>query len=426
MNPVAALASKDLKLLFRDKLGFFFTLVYPLVVAIIFGSMFGGKGDSEARAIPLAVVDEDSTAESSAFLDSLAKTAQLKITLTSRDEALQLVRRGRVVAFVVVKKGFGNASKNPFWGDPPAVEIGADPSRKAEAAMIEGVLISKAASRISDFFDDPALQQVEISRAREAVNSTGAIQPDLKESLLGLFNEVEKIAEIQREISSGAWEFPKRSAFTPLKVSKVEITDERKYPTSAYAVTFPQAATWALIGVAAGFGIMLVIERKEGTLMRLLASPLRPGEILLGKALACFIAMVGATTFLFVVGYLGFSVIPNSVPLLAAAIVTSAFCFVGLMMLLSALPRSHQSIGGMTWGIMLVLAVFGGSMVPLIAMPAWMRTVGSVSPMKWAVLSMEGAVWRQFSAREMLEPCGILILMGIIFAVAGTRIRKLQ
>jgi aspartokinase len=43
-----AIALKDLKLLFRVKAAWFFTLCWPLIVAVIFGSLFGGIGVSGA------------------------------------------------------------------------------------------------------------------------------------------------------------------------------------------------------------------------------------------------------------------------------------------------------------------------------------------------------------------------------------------
>lgn len=39
--------------------------------------------------------------------------------------------------------------------------------------------------------------------------------------------------------------------------------------------------------------------------------------------------------------------------------------------------------------------------------------------MKWAVLAVEGAIWRGFTLREMLLPCGILAATGIVFFAAA-------
>jgi len=54
-------------------------------------------------------------------------------------------------------------------------------------------------------------------------------------------------------------------------------------------------------------------------------------------------------------------------------------------------------------------------------MPRWMATTGNFSPVKWAILAMEGALWRGFSLREMLLPCAILVAVGIVTFAIGVR-----
>ena len=60
MREIVAMAVKDLRLLFRDRAGFFFTLFFPLIVAVMFGTIFGGGGGSRS-AMSILVVDEDKT-----------------------------------------------------------------------------------------------------------------------------------------------------------------------------------------------------------------------------------------------------------------------------------------------------------------------------------------------------------------------------
>jgi ABC-2 type transport system permease protein len=50
-----------------------------------------------------------------------------------------------------------------------------------------------------------------------------------------------------------------------------------------------------------------------------------------------------------------------------------------------------------------------------------MATTGNFSPVKWAILAMEGALWRGFSLREMLLPCAILVAVGIVTFAIGVR-----
>ncbi len=416
MRALMALAFKDIKILFRDRMGFFFTIIYPLVVAILFGSMYSGQSASKPRRIPLAIADEDSTFESRALVDSLKAMEELFVIETSKQDGYEKVRLAKAVGCVVIKKGFGKASKNIFWGDPPAVDLAVDPARKPEKAMIEGILLGKASQRFSQFFTNPSLQRERISEARAALDTSKSVPEDIKKSLMGLFDEVDNLTSYQIEhlpdslLRSGQGEF----SSTPLKITHTEISVIRNFPKSAYAVTFPQAASWILIAVTAGFSLMIVTERTQGTLMRLLVSPLPPPRILLGKALACLISTFLVTGSLFLIGYIGFDVIPNSIPLLAFAVVCSSICFVGLLMILSSLGDTPGSVAGVTWATLLIFAAFGGGMVPLIALPNWMRKAGSFSPIKWSILAIEGAVWRNFTFKEMLKPCGILILISAL------------
>ena len=60
-------------------------------------------------------------------------------------------------------------------------------------------------------------------------------------------------------------------------------------------------------------------------------------------------------------------------------------------------------------------------MVPQFVMPAWMQAAGVISPIRWAILAIEGGVWRQFSVTEMVLPCAILISVGLVCFALGTR-----
>jgi ABC-2 type transport system permease protein len=71
---------------------------------------------------------------------------------------------------------------------------------------------------------------------------------------------------------------------------------------------------------------------------------------------------------------------------------------------------------------MMPFAMVGGGMIPLIAMPPWLVKVSVVSPFKWAITAVEGAVWRGFDAGEMLLPCAVLVAIGAVFFTLGVAI----
>jgi ABC-2 type transport system permease protein len=89
------------------------------------------------------------------------------------------------------------------------------------------------------------------------------------------------------------------------------------------------------------------------------------------------------------------------------------------MMGLSVLGRTTQSVGGLCWSVLLLMSMLGGGMMPLFAMPSWMITASHLSPVKWAILALEGALWRGFTTPEMLLPCGILLGVGLVGVALG-------
>jgi ABC-2 type transport system permease protein len=71
--------------------------------------------------------------------------------------------------------------------------------------------------------------------------------------------------------------------------------------------------------------------------------------------------------------------------------------------------------------MLMPMTLFGGGMMPQFIMPGWMQAVGNLSPVKWAIRGIEGAVWRDFTATEMLLPCGVLLAFGAVCFVIGVR-----
>src|SRR5262249_2727005 len=99
---------------------------------------------------------------------------------------------------------------------------------------------------------------------------------------------------------------------------------------------------------------------------------------------------------------------------LAAAVLATPFCFTGMTLFFANLGKTERAVGGASWAIMLVMSMSGGGMIPLIAMPPWMQHASNVSPVKWGILGLEGAIWRGFSAAEMVLPCVVLVAVGLL------------
>ncbi len=141
MNRILKMAIKDLRIMSRDKMGAFFILGFPILMGLFFGLIMGGSSSSDNRAkMEVAIVDNDKSDMSRKFIESLQANDSINVTIDQLEAARESVRKGQRVALLVVDKGFGETA-GVLWGDPPTIQIGVDPSRSAEAGMLQGFRI---------------------------------------------------------------------------------------------------------------------------------------------------------------------------------------------------------------------------------------------------------------------------------------------
>ncbi len=415
MNRILAIALKDIKLLIRDRAGLFWVLGMPVLMALFFGSIFGSEGPS--AKIPIVIVDEDRSPASQAFVTTLDGSPSLDVDVKPLKQAQEFVRKGDKAAYLRIPKGFGEA---PLFGpnDRPPLEITMDPRRKAESGFIQGILTEAWFKQMQGTMQDPEAMKAQSAKIRRSLESATAMDPARKKAIEGLLGGMEESSLFDGEGAGSAMQGP--------KIALMEVTQGRKTPATAFEVTFPQGVLWGLIGVVTAFALAMVRERTMGTLQRLQTSPLTRSQLLAGKGLACFLTSMAVIAILLVFGMvLGVRTFANP-PALLMALVGSAFGFSGIMMFLSVLGKTENSVSGAGWGVMLVFSMLGGGMIPLMVMPDWMFRLSSVSPVKWAILSMEGAIWRGFSLVEMLIPFGVLMGIGALFFGVGVLLQNRQ
>ena len=417
MRAIVAMVGKDLRLLVRDPMGFFFTFVFPLVFAIFFGTLFSGDG-SETRALPIAVVDEDHTTESRAFAARLDTLAEFETRAMTRAEAVEAVRLGRRIAYVALPPGFGEARRQLFRGAGPEVEIGLDPSRQAEGAMLQGLLSQYLSDQMQQLFSDRGAMRRQLQGSMAGLDSAADMPAPQRTSLRRFLGEAERFfGEGAADTASAGG-----PGWQPARFKTTEVTRVRRGPRNAYEVSFPQGVLWAILNGAYGFALGLVGERTRGTLVRLRMAPLSRTRILAAKAAAAMLSVTLVSTIVLMVGAAVFGVRPNSLPLLALAVLSTGAGMVGIMMLISVISASQRGVSGMGWAVMMAMSMTGGAMVPLFAMPAWMQAASMASPVRWAIIGLEGAIWRGFTPAQMALPCGILLGLGALGFGIGARV----
>jgi ABC-2 type transport system permease protein len=447
MTTILALAIKDLRLLWRDKTACFFIFVFPLIFAVFFGSIFSNSSSGGASKISVALVDEDATPASKAFAQTLRGASELNVRdVATRGEAESLVLRSRASAYIALPAGFGAASEGVFLGRAAKIEVGIDPSRRFESAMLQGVMQRYAFTLMFAGLSDPGVARERLRPLRAILGATG---PDGQPGGLPGFAAPAGLAELLEQVdtflggvnqtqgggdgreSSGASgaqpATPAATApnFQPVSVETRDVVPPRVGPTNAFAVSFPQGIMWGVIGCTMGFAGSLLEERRGGTLARLLCSPLSRAGVLLGKSAACMLTTMGVCLGLLLLGLAPpFRISVANLPMLALGVACVGVGFTGLMMFVACVSRSEQGSRGIGWGVMMVLAMIGGGTIPLLFMPEWLQRLSIISPFRWAVQAIEGGLWRGWGISEMALPCGVLLAIGATgFALGLARFR---
>ena len=422
MQKMLAIAVKDLKLLFRDRGGFFFTFFYPILFALFFGFVFSTGGD-EIQAIKIDAVDMDQTPQSQSFLKRLASAPELDLKITDSLKARKDVLSGKRVSYILLEKGFGKAKRNLFDGNSPQVELGIDPSKKAEAGMLSGILMKYAVQDMQQTFSDTRLMKKNSEEALQAVINDKTLLPSEKATLTNLFKALnqlwdDSILNASQKTESGF------KGFEPLHIKERKITFEPAKQLNSFDFTFPQGIVWGLLACAISFAVSLVGERTRGTLFRIQAASVNKSTVLAGKAFASFLVSLSMAFVLILIGVLWFGIHVHAWLMLIFTIFVVSVSFVGIMVLFSVLGKTERAVSGMGWALILPLAMLGGGMIPLAFMPKWLQTLSIISPVKWAILSIEGSLWRAFTWSQLAEPLAILLFFGLSSFLIGVKYFK--
>ena len=137
MRAAWLIARKDLRLLLRDGMALFWVFVFPVGFALFFGSIMKAGVDAEIAPMSVVLVLESGEPIAESVAKGLAD-AGLDTRRAGLDEARRAVQRADAAAFVRVPE------------DPQApIEIGIDPSRRGQAAMLQGLVLSALMPRLS-------------------------------------------------------------------------------------------------------------------------------------------------------------------------------------------------------------------------------------------------------------------------------------
>jgi ABC-2 type transport system permease protein len=444
MGALWAIAIKDLRLLRRDRANAFFTFVFPLLLALFFGYVFGGGGDRAKMSVALVIEDRGPAAAEFRRLIEADQAIAVR-AVDSRALAQEHVAKGRMDAAVVLGEGFQHGLDELFTGGGVQIEAMVDPAQASASGLLTGKLTEIGYRLLSESVTDADRLESMLARSRKQLAESKSIDPATRLVLMGLFDQIQRARTLTNPVpkadgpaktltpeaappgakSPGVGEGKPAVAapgFQPVRVHVHEVAAQQDGPQSSYQLSFPQGVVWGLMGCVTAFGASLANERARGTLMRLSCAPITSRQILLAKGLSCFLACLMVQGLLVAVALLvpALGVQVRDPLMLLVAMVCSALGSVGVMMLMAAMSRTEGGASGLGRAVILVLAMIGGGTIPVFFMPAFMKTVSGISPFRWAVLAIEGGLWRPLGWGDMLLPCAVLIAIGAVgFAIGA-------
>lgn len=171
----------------------------------------------------------------------------------------------------------------------------------------------------------------------------------------------------------------------------------------------------------------LVREKERGTVEQLLVSPLTPAQIMLPKVVAMTLVILGATAVaLFGVMLPVFGVpIRGSIALLFCLTAVFIVATAGIGVFASTVTKNQAQVGMMTLLVVAPMLLLSGIFTPLETMPAWVRYLMALSPLRYFIEIATGILLKGIGL-EMLwsQALSMVALGGSLFGFGMWRFRR--
>jgi linearmycin/streptolysin S transport system permease protein len=392
MRTALLIATKDLRQRLRDRSVILFAVVAPLGLALIFSQLLRGATDFHADYV---VADLDGGTLAVTFSDQVlggletAGVATVETRATEADARIaveQATADGwRADAAFVIPVGFSQAI---LAGQPTSIQV-----LGARDAALATEIARSVAARFADGVTTVQLAVLTVGDLR-------ATPPDAAET-------AQIVADAQQPAIS-------------------LVDSQASLRQLSWTTYFSAAMAILFLFFAAQAGILsLFEERRQGTLARMLAGPVRPGTILLGKALGSLVTGIAAMTVLVVATTLALDADwgpPLGVALLVVAAVISA---IGLTAFVTSFLRTLDGAGAANSAVAITLGILGGTFSPTAGAPELMQSLSLVTPHAWflrGLAEMQG----NGSVVDALPSVGVLLAMGAVTGGIGfARSRRL-
>jgi ABC-2 type transport system permease protein len=332
LQRIAAVARKEFLHVLRDPMTLFFTLMIPVLELF----MLGYAIDTNVRHVRTVILDQAGTQESRALLQRFENSQDF--TIVAR------VFSDREMSRAIVS---GKARVG--------IKIPRDYSQRLEAGQTGQVLVM--------------VDGTESSVAAEVVNVGNAIA--LRESLERALGDRELPVEARPVVM-----------FNP-------DTRSANFFLPGLLVIMCQMMATMLASTA------IVREKEKGTLEQIFMTPVKPGEMILGKMLPYVLLTVLEFCTIVVLMRTCFQVpIHGSFLTLLTVALPFFLAMLGIGLWISTRASTRDAAGQLTFGTLLPSIFLSGYVFPLDSMPEFFRRVADFIPSTWLIDASRSVILR--------------------------------
>jgi ABC-2 type transport system permease protein len=360
---IAAVFLKELVQMRRDKLTFGIMVAMPIVQLILFGYAI----NTDPRHMPAVVEMREDGPLTRAFLASLHASSYIDIVaiVADGDEGDAMLRAGEANFLIAIPEGF---ERRLVRGERPQLLLAADAS-------------------------DP-------------VAAGGAIAA------------IERVAQ-----SAFAPAFEGSLNFLARAPPPYEIVVHRRYnPAGVSAFNIVPALLGIILTMTMVMitSIALTRESERGTMENLLATPVRPIEVMVGKTTPYILVGALQVGIVLTMAHFLFHIPFTGSPLAFTAGV-ALFIFANLMLgyLISTIARTQMQAMQTAFFVFLPSILMSGFMFPFKAMPNWAQAIGEALPITHFLRIVREVVLKDAGMADIFNDLGPLALITLVLASAA-------
>jgi ABC-2 type transport system permease protein len=360
-----AMLVKEFIQLKRDRVSFAMIIMIPLVQLMLFGYAI----NTTPRDLPTAVLIQEQTDLSRSILAALENTKYFKVTKLPRTEAEvdELLASGAVLFAIEIPANFERSVRR---GDRPAMLVVADatdPVASGSALGTLGQVLQTALSHDRDV-PDSAVMPFEI-RTHARYNPAGVTQLNIVPGLVGTILTMTMLI------------------FTALSVTR---------------------------------------EIERGTMESLLAMPITPVEIMLGKIVPYILVGFIQASLIIGIGVTLFGVpVVGNLALLAA--LSTLFIATNLSVGYTFSTVAQNQLQAMQMSMMFFLPniLLSGFMFPFAGMPKWAQWIGEALPLTHYLRIVRSIMLKGSAISDLrYDAFALFVLMLVAMTIAVTRFRR--